>query len=88
MKFRPVKVAEILDTVIQQVAREAPGLFSDHEQKYGPVRINFKLERVLSENVKRLAQMRDDLLPKSIYTYRGCGEPGNPYGQGFTEPCV
>ncbi len=61
MKFRPVKVAEILDTIIRRVDREAPGLFSDHEQKYGPARIYFKLERVLSENLKRLAKMRDEI---------------------------
>lgn len=61
MKFRPVKVAEILDTIIQRVDQKAPGLFSDHEQKYGPNQIYSKLDQVLSENLKRLAEIRDEM---------------------------
>jgi len=61
MKFRPVKVAEILETIIQRVDQEAPGLLSDHEQKYGPDQIYFKLGQVLSENLKRLAEIRDKI---------------------------
>jgi serine/threonine-protein kinase HipA len=61
MKFRPVKVAEILDTIIQQVDQKAPSLLSDHEQKYGPAQIYSKLDQVLSENLKRLAEIRDEM---------------------------
>ncbi len=73
MKFRPVKVAEILDTIIQQVDQEAPSLLSDHEQKYGPDQIYSKLDQVLSENLKRLAEIRDEMSDRPTADMEGPG---------------
>lgn len=73
MKFRPVKVAEIVDTIIQRVDQKAPGLFSDHEQKYGPDQIYLKMAQVLSENLKRLAEIRDDMSDRPNVNMAGPG---------------
>jgi serine/threonine-protein kinase HipA len=77
MKFRPVKVAEIIDTTIQLVDREVPGLLSEHEQKYGPAFIYSRLDRVLSGNLKRLAEIRDEIFdrPDVDMTGPGSGQP-------------
>lgn len=64
MKFRPAKVGEILDTIIQRINREISGLLSDHEQKYGPALIYSRLDRVLSENLNRLAEIRDEIFDR------------------------
>ena len=64
MGFRPSKVAEILNSIIEKVHEEASVLFSEHEGKYGSSPIYSDLEKVLSVNLQRVAEIRDKISDK------------------------
>ena len=59
MGFRPSKVADIMDSVIEKVHEKASVLLSEHEKKYGPSSIYFELEKTIYANLQDLAEIRD-----------------------------
>lgn len=61
MKFRPGKLAEIMDTVIQPTDALYPSVLSEHEDIYGHARIYPALKKVLAKNITRLKAIRDAL---------------------------